>query len=227
MLSEIVCRVLGSTKGSILGHTSSLNYVSVMVQKIAVLCWLEYLSWSCVFLAYICWGIYSPEVLKDWFIESVIYDRKTEVLDVFVKLWFWDWVASWWTIEFLDHENCLLDFLPDIILVFSSILYIRMISKVESFLYFTKICCFFGYFHLTPQSIKKLLSVLWHFASNRENKFRETDKICTLFIEYVENMIYLCVCDVYPLLFYYLLEFFIVEKCVFVSICSFHCFLKW
>ena len=175
MFSEVICWILRCTERSILGYTSTFYYVSVMVQEVAILRWLEDLSWSCVFLAYVCWGIYSPEIMKNWFIESVIYDGKTEIFDVFVELWFWYGVRSSWTVELLNHKNGLLNFFPDIVLIFSSILNVGMISEIESFLYFTKICGLFWYFYLMPKSIKKLFSVLWHFASNCENEFRETD----------------------------------------------------
>jgi len=201
---------MGGPKRSVLRHTSSLYHIAVMVQEVAVLCRLKHLPWPCVFLTNIGGGVHSPEVVQDWFIQSIVNYGKTQILHVFIEFRFADCVTSYRPIELLNYENGFLNLLPYVLLMFSAILNIRMISEVENFLYLSKIGGLLWYLHLVPQSIKELLSIFRHFAPKSEDKLGEADQVGALFVKNGEDMIDFGVCYINSLLFYHLLELLVV-----------------
>ncbi len=150
MFGEIVSWLLSGSKGSVLGHAPSLNYVSMMVQKVAVLAGLKYFARPGIFFADISGGLQPPEVLKDRLIEFVIDDGQAQIFKVLLELRLRNDVASWGTVQFLDRQDSLLDLFPDIFFKLATRLDVWMVSEVKAFFNLSKVSSFFSQLHLAP-----------------------------------------------------------------------------
>jgi hypothetical protein len=119
-----------------------------------------------------------------------------------------------------------LNFFPDVVFKFATILHVGVVTEVENFLYFCEVSGPLCKLHLLPQSVEQFSPHFGHLSSDGVHELREADEIGALFIENVEDMIDFGVSDVDSLIFDDLLELLVVEKGISVKVSIFHCFLE-
>ena len=209
---------MGGPERCVLGDTSALDNIPVVVEEVAILGIFEDLPRSCVFLADVGRGIYPPEIVKDGLVEPIVNNGQTEIFHVLVKFGLGDGVAAGRAVQLLDDEDGLLDFLPDVFLVLAAILDVGVVAEVDYLLNFSEIGGLLRQSDLVPEPIKELLPVFRHFAPDGEDELGEADEVGALLIENVENMVDFSIGDVDSLLFDYLLELLVVEEGVSVNI---------
>ena len=218
MLREVGSWFVGGPERCVLGDTSALDNIPVVVEEVAILGIFEDLPRSCVFLADVGRGIHPPEIVKDGLVEPIVNNGQTEIFHVLVKFGLGDGVAAGRAVQLLDDEDGLLNFLPDVFLVLAAVLNVGVVAEVDYLLNFSEIGGLLRQSDLIPEPIQELLPVFRHFAPDGEDELREADEVGALLIENVENMVDFSIGDVDSLLFDYLLELLVVEKGIPVNI---------
>lgn len=94
MFSRVGCRHIKSPKGRILGNTSSIIGVSVVVLKIGTLLRVENFPGASVLLLDFDQGAYFPEGLSNGFEELILTDGQTQIFAVFLEHFLIDNIRS-------------------------------------------------------------------------------------------------------------------------------------
>ena len=148
-------------------------------------------------------------MIKNCFEQLIVDNRKTQMLSKLLELGEGNRIFTGSPIQFLNRKESLLDLLPNILLVFSTCLNIRMTTKVKLLL---QEC------HSSSR--------LGYAASKSEHYLRVVDQSHSLLVKYFEDVICFCASYVDPLLFDYSLKFFESKQTISIYISTFHRFLE-
>lgn len=131
MLGGVDRRGAECAERGILGYTPTIYGIAMMVLQVPFLRRIKYLAGTRILILNPSNGANLPEILTDRLEELIISNRQRQILPILLKSIPGDVLGSGHRIEILDHQQSLLDFKPNLIIVFAPILHIRVVPKVK------------------------------------------------------------------------------------------------
>ncbi len=140
MLRKIAGGLATGPKGRIGRYRPTFNRISMMIQEIILHPSIKQLSTARIHLININIRFHFPKVLQNGLQKLILTNRKTKVLKILFKLFFWDCLGTGTLVQLLNEQNCVLDLTEDFIIRTTTGLDVRVPAEVQVVLYWRKWC---------------------------------------------------------------------------------------